>query len=359
MSLRIKKIKGREYWYVRILRSGKYFEKCLGSKESLKKSDATLKMADFIREVEAGTIEKVKLRVTFDEVWEKALDSIAEIKCWKTPTTKVSWRLSFGTYASRAFGCKPVSAINRDDVLAVLKPIWAKKTATASKIRVRLETFFDWARANGYYTKENPAAWKGNLDLFLPPKTKIHQEEHHEAPTLEELRKAVRYCLAHPSPASGLLLFVIATVSRVSEARLAKAEEIKGDVWEMPAEHRKDGKDEPHRVPISKLASLALAMKGDGNYLYSANERQPLALDTARLKLCMILDRKVTVHGIRSTFRDWAAVSNIDFLAAEKALMHSVGNSVTRAYLREDMLDARRSIMERWADELLIEKRSL
>lgn len=323
------------------------------------KTEATLMMADFIREVDVGTVEKVKLRVTFDEVWEKALDSIAEIKCWKNPKTKVSWRLSFGVYASRAFGQKPVSAVDRDDVIAALKPIWAKKTATAAKLRVRLETFFDWARANGFYTRENPAVWKGNLDLFLPPKSKVHQEEHHEAPTIEELRKTVRYCLAHPSPASGLLLFLIATVARVTEARLAKPEEIKGDMWEMPAERRKDGKDEPHRVPISKLASLALAMKSDGAYIYSANGMQPLALDTARLKLCMILNRKVTVHGIRSTFRDWAAVSNIDFLAAEKALMHSIGNSVTRAYLREDMLEARRSIMERWADELLIEKRSL
>ena len=100
-------------------------------------------------------------------------------------------------------------------------------------------------------------------------------------------------------------------------------------------------------------------MKSDGAYIYSANGMQPLALDTARLKLCMILDRKVTVHGIRSTFRDWAAVSGIDFVAAEKALMHSVGSAVTRAYLREDMLAARREIMEKWADTLLIaEKRS-
>ena len=84
-----------------------------------------------------------------------------------------------------------------------------------------METFFAWAIASGYYSQPNPAVWKGNLDLFLPPKSKVHQGDHHEAPEMDELRKAVRYCLAHPSPASGLLLFVIATVSRVSEARLA------------------------------------------------------------------------------------------------------------------------------------------
>lgn len=360
-SLKLRKRGEKEYWYARVQRSGKTFEKCIGLKSSISKTEATLRLADFIRDVEAGAVETLKKRVTFEEIWEKALNSIAEVKCWKNSKTIVSWRLSFGVYAFRAFGNKAVSAITRDDVVALLKPIWATKTATASKVRVRMETFFDWAIANGYYSQPNPAVWKGNLDLFLPPKSKVHQEDHHEAPEMDELRKAVRYCLAHPSPASGLLLFVIATVSRVSEARLARPCEIENAVWELPAERRKDGKDEPHRVPLSKLASLALTMRAsEGDYLFSADGRKPLALDTARLKLCMILDRKVTVHGIRSTFRDWAAVSGIDFVAAEKALMHSVGSAVTRAYLREDMLDARREIMEKWADALLIaEKHSL
>lgn len=360
-SLKVRKRGEKEYWYARIQRSGKAFEKCIGLKSSISKTEATLRLADFIRDVESGAVETLKRRVTFAQLWEKALACIAEVKCWKNPKTIVSWRLSFGVYACRAFGGKPVSAITRDDIVALLKPIWATKTATASKVRVRMETFFDWAIANGYYSQPNPAVWKGNLDLFLPPKSKVHQEDHHEAPEMDELRKAVRYCLAHPSPASGLLLFVIATVSRVSEARLARPCEIENAVWELPAERRKDGKDEPHRVPLSKLASLALTMRAsEGDYLFSADGRKPLALDTARLKLCMILDRKVTVHGIRSTFRDWAAVSGIDFVAAEKALMHAVGSAVTRAYLREDMLDARREIMEKWADALLIaEKHSL
>ena len=358
-NLKIKTVKGKEYWVARAQRDGKTYERSLGAVASTKKSEAQRKLLAFLMELDSGQIKKRERGHTFDDLWPQMLDAIAQVKRWRSPKTEESWRYSFGHYASRAFGGKQVKRITREDVLDLLKPLWATKTETAGKLRMRLEMFFNWAEINGYRTTGNPALWKGNLEMFLPALSKVRPVEHHEAPTIEELQKAVAYCFSHPSPASGLLLFVIATVTRVSEARLAQSEEIEASTWVMPASRRKDGKDEPHRVPLSTLAEAALLMKSNGEYLFSTNGTKPLAIDTARLKLCMIVGRQVTVHGIRSTFRDWAAVNGIDFVAAEKALSHAVGTAVTQAYLREDMLEARRPIMQKWADLLMTETHSL
>ena len=175
-------------------------------------------------------------------MWPEALKSIAEVKRWKSPKTEESWRYSFSHYAAQAFGDKQVKEITREVLASVaLIPLWTTKTETAGKLRIRLEAFFSWAEVNGYRNAPNPALWKGNLEYFLPPLAKVRPVEHHEAPTIDELRKAVAYCIGHPSPASGLILFVIATVARVSEARLAQASEIERSTWVMPAERRKDG----------------------------------------------------------------------------------------------------------------------
>lgn len=352
-NLKVKTVKGKDYWVARAQRGGKTYERSLGAVATTKRADAQRKLLAFLMEIESGEVKRRQKSATFNDLWPKMLASIAEVKRWKSAKTEESWRYSFGHYASAAFGEKPVARITREDVLEVLRPLWATKTETAGKLRMRLEMFFNWAEINGHVSGANPALWKGNLELFLPPLSKVRPVEHHEAPTMDELRKAVAYCMSHPSPASGLLLFVIATVTRVSEARYAERGEIDAGTWVMPANRRKDGKAEPHRVPLSTLAKAALMMTSRGKYLFSTTGENPLAIDTARLKLCMIVGRPVTVHGIRSTFRDWAAVNGVDFVAAEKALSHAVGTAVTQAYLREDMLEARRPIMQKWADELI------
>lgn len=146
----------------------------------------------------------------------------------------------------------------------------------------------------------------------------------------------------------------------------------------MPAKRRKDKKPEPMRVPLSTLAKKALEMQSTGKFLFSTSGKKPLAIDTPRLKLRMMVEKKnereakenkakglemggqkesekrlVTMHGARSTFRDWAAINGIDYVASEKVLSHTVGSTVTQAYLREDMLEARRPIMQQWADLLM------
>ena len=352
--IRERKVKGRVYLIARAQVGGKVFEKSLGAKDKLTRAEIRLKLAAFMQAVENGgaPVEDKSTPESFASLWPRMLDDIAELKQWRNPKSRVARERSLGQYAQDAFGRRIVSSITRDDVLALLKPLWTTKTETAQRLRMRLETFFDWAKVHGFYENENPARWKGNLALFLPAASKVKAVEHHEAPTIDELKKVVAYCLAHPSPVSGFLLFIIATAARVNEARMADAAEIEGDTWIMPAERRKDGKGFPHRVPLSTLAKKALAMAESEGLLFTATGK-PLAIDSPRLKLRMILNRPVTTHGIRSSFRDWAAVEGVDFIAAEKALSHQVGTAVTQAYLREDMLEARRPIMERWAQALL------
>lgn len=353
--LRERKVKGRIYLIARVQEGGKVFEKSLGAKDKLTKAEIRLKLATFVQSVREHGDASLETRQapepTYADLWPRMLDDIAELKQWRNPESRRAWALSLGQYAQAAFGNLRPADIGRDEVLALLKPLWTTKTETAKRLRMRLETFFDWAKVHGFYAGDNPARWKGNLELFLPAASKVRKVAHHEAPTMDELRKTVAYCMEHPCPVSGLILFTIATVARIGESRLATKSEIKKDTWIMPAARRKDGKAFPHRVPLSTLAADALDMAADGDLLFTATGK-PINIDSPRLKLCTILGRKVTMHGIRSTFRDWAAVEGIDFIAAEKALSHQVGTAVTQAYLREDMLEARRPIMERWAQAL-------
>ena len=143
-----------------------------------------------------------------------------------------------------------VADIARSDVIEVLRPIWKTKTETASRLRGRLETIFDWCIRHGLRTAENPARWRGGLEFDLPSEAKIQVVQHHEAPTLPEIRAIVPKMLS--CTGGRAILFGILTASRVQEFLGARWDEIdfKRKIWNVPPERRKDGKKEPHRVPL-------------------------------------------------------------------------------------------------------------
>lgn len=349
----ITKDSGKSYWYFRGYSNGKQVEKSLGPADLIGIREAKRKVGALINE---KARERIASR-TFKDIMPEAIEDIALVKQWKNRRSYDQWYQSLRDYALPSIGEIPVSQATREDILGALRPIWLKMPETASRVQQRLEAVFNWAITRGLRTDANPAAWRGNLALFLPPKGKVAKVRHLEAPTLEELRKAVRYLLAHPSPASGCLLLTIATACRVSEARLATPGEIKKDVWTIPSEHQKVSSLGPRRVPLSSLANAGIAMGGDGKtYLFEAVKGRPLALDTPRMKLVMILPREsgnpVTVHGIRSLFRDWCAENGVPDAEAEKALGHSWGNAVTAAYYRTDLLEQRKELMQRWSNTL-------
>ncbi|MDO4936683.1 MAG: site-specific integrase [Sutterellaceae bacterium] len=275
---------------------------------------------------------------------------IEKVKRWKNAKSYQQWYQSLNDYAMPTLATIRVDKISTNDILNCLEPIWYDKPETANRVRARIGAVMDWCRVRGYCSGVNPASWRGNLDTVLPSRYKIQQPKHHEAPTIQELKTVVEYCMAHPSPVSGALLMVIATATRITEVRGALAEEIIHGIWNIPADRMKAKK--PHRVPLSTLADVALSMAKDKGLLFTHQGKQ-LGSDSPRVKLTMIVGRKVTVHGIRSTFRDWCAREKVPDAVAEKCLAHAYGDKTVQAYFRDDLLDHRKSVMQKWADLML------
>lgn len=336
---------GRSYYFVRVQIDGKRRERSIGTVKEMTLREAREKAREFMS---ANAPERIEPDL-FGAVYEKAIADIKSVKRWRNPKSEHQWIQTVETYALPVLGNLRMQAIERHDILQVLKPIWDTKPETASRLQQRLEQIFDWAIVRGLRTDANPATWRGNLSFFLPPKNKVRETQHHEAPTLAELKAAVAYFRKNRNAGSGILLFTIATVCRIGEARFATADQIDGDCWNVPPENQKI--PGVRRVPLSTLAMGALTMAEDKGLLFPG-QSGPLAIDTPRLKLTAVIGRKVTVHGIRSTFRDWAAENGIQDAVAEKCLSHSWGTEVTRAYYRTDLYEERREALEAWARAL-------
>lgn len=343
-----------QYWVARFQIDGVRYDVGLGSCAKVTLREARLKAAKAVakppKKKKKTKLDDKKLAL-FKDVWGTAMEEIASIKQWKREKMFHRWANSISTYALPILGDKKVSAITREDILEVIKPLWFTRIETADRVRQRLETILSWAEVRGYRSGTNPARWDGNLSFFLPSRSKVEIVKHREAPTVEELKTVVRYCLAHPSRGHGLILFVIATVCRVNEARCAELGEIEGGIWTVPKAHQKVGDD--RRVPLSALATQGLGMADQGDIYYFEHNERPLALDTPRILLQRLCGRAVTAHGIRSTFRDWCAREGLDDNAAELCLGHVIGTQTSRAYFRDDLFDKRKDILDRWSKMLL------
>lgn len=235
-----------------------------------------------------------------------------------------------------------------------------KKTETADRLRSRMERVLDWARVRGYRQGDNPARWKGYLDLVLPSPSKIHKVRHHPALPYVEIQNFMALLERQSGLDARVLEFTILTAVRTNEATKARWEEIDTEqkIWCLSEERTKTGK--LHRVPLSDRAVDVLnrtgTMAGSSNtneragWIFPARKREKSISNMAMLMLLRRLERTdITVHGFRSTFRDWAA-EKTDFPREiiEGALAHSLGNQVELAYFRSDILEKRRLLMEAW-----------
>lgn len=274
---------------------------------------------------------------------------------WRNAKHRAQWSKTLARYASPVFGKLPVSEIDDGLVLRALKPIWYSKPETASRVRGRIESVLDWARVHGYRKGENPARWKGHLDQILPARAKIRRVKHHAALPYAELPAFMRSLRDRQEDAALALLFVILTASRSGEALRSTWPEVdfQNKTWTIPPERMKAGNE--HRVPLSP-AAIAILRRMEtvrsGDFIFAgAKSGRPLS-DMALLMLLRRLSRgDVTVHGFRSTFRDWAAErTNYPNHVVEMALAHAVGDKVEAAYRRGDLFDKRRRLMDAWAD---------
>ena len=272
---------------------------------------------------------------------------------WRSVRQSRLWSKTLADYVYPVVGALPVGAVDTGLVLKVLEPIWTEKPETASRVRARCERVLDWAKVRGYREGENPARWRGHLDHLLPNWRKVRAVTHHAAMPYRDIGTLMEKLHANPTAGSCALQFLILTATRTSEALGARWDEIGFDqqMWSIPASRMKTGRE--HRVPLSAraIAILKEMAKVRQNELVfpGAREGRPIS----RMALVNLIERlapEVTVHGFRSTFRDWCAEqTNFPREAAELALAHSIGDSVERAYQRSDLLEKRRKLMEAWA----------
>ena len=349
-------------WIIQTKVNGKRFRRSLGdatlmtlaqAKIEALKLKARLLEGDTQTQNEAKAAQTAPKVRTFSSIYIEAIKAKRDVARWKNEKHAAQWVSTIETYALPVLGRLDVAEINREDVLTVLRPIWQTKTETASRLRSRIEIILDWCIRRGYRTKENPARWRGGLEFDLPSQGKIQTVKHHEAITVTEIRALIPRLLK--SKSGKAILFGILTASRVQEFAAAEWSEVdfKKKVWSVPPERRKDGKPYPHRVPLSSqtLEILRSLPTGDG-CIFEGLHSKHINLETPRLMLKKMTGRAVTMHGCRSTFRDWCAETMQNPTLAEKALMHATGNEVAQAYQRSDLLEQRRPLMQAWADAL-------
>lgn len=339
---------GNDSWMARFKIDGRDLWRGLGLCKYVSKTQARADMLKLKSALQTGNAPlSVRTAPTFAEILIAALDDIETSKQWKSPKMRPRWEHSLTTYALPTLGQIQVDKIEASDILKCLRPLWKTKPVLASRLRMRIEAVLNWCALMKYRSGPNPAIWRGNLELALPQLTKVHTVKHHEALTMDEIKKVVAYCQSHPSPVSGLLLFIIATVGRVGECVKVRRSEIKDGVWTVPPERMKAGK--MHRVPLTPMALEGLRMgQGRNEIIFKGMSTAYIASDSPRLKLIDILGRKVTAHGIRSTFKDWCSRKGVEEIVSELSLAHKWGTAVTSAYLRDDLLERRLKLLNRW-----------
>ncbi len=292
------------------------------------------------------------MAMTFDECADAYIE--AHRAGWKNPKHVTQWENTLATYASPVIGSLPVASVDMPLALKILEPIWTTKNETASRLRGRIEAVLDWATVRGYRSGDNPARWKGHLDKVLPAPNKVQKVKHHPAlpyAQVGEFMAALRNC---EGIAAKALEFTILTAARSGEVRGAEWQEIdlRAKTWTIPAERMKAGKE--HRIPLSdaavKLLQLMPRLK-DVAHVFPSPQNTALS-DMSLMAVLRRMGRKdLTVHGFRSTFRDWAGETTpFPREVIEHALAHQLRDKAEAAYQRGDLLVKRERLMQTWAD---------
>ena len=299
-------------------------------------------------------------QITFGKYLPHALETIFNLRRL-APATRRTWEHSLANHALPVLKDIPVCDMTVQDVCEVLNPIWESKTTLASRIRNELEAIFTLAKREGIFIGENPAVWKGNLEAFFPLPSRVNTPGHNKAFTVEALAEQVQKSLGQERTVHKEFVFGALTATRQIEFNYAKWEEIdfKNAIWTIPPERRKDRKPEPFPVPLSVQAiQLLQSMPVESEFIFPGyrNKKRPLADHYVSMYVNTMSGGTATMHGCRSTFRDWCSIEGIDTAVAEKCLMHSL-RSVQAAYQRDDLLERRRPVMQAWADTIMPKKK--
>ena len=290
---------------------------------------------------------------TFDSV---ALEYIESKKAeWKNAKHQQQWVNTLTTYAFPVIGKMPVADIETAHVLAVLKPIWNTKTETATRVRTRLEAVLSYAEAKNWRAGGNPARWRGHLSAILPSPQKLKDRKHHSALPYGELQQFMNILSNTDGMGARALEMTILTATRTKESLGAKWSEIDLDnrVWTIPKERMKAGVE--HRVPLSEQAMKVVTKMADNkmsDYVFPNRASGKPMSNAGMSSVLKRLERTdITVHGFRSTFRDYVAEkTNTPERTAEAALAHKLKDASEAAYQRGDLIEKREILMQTWAN---------
>jgi integrase len=293
-------------------------------------------------------------RLSFREASERYIR--AHSPGWRNAKHAEQWTSTLATYAWPVLGDLGVDRIETAHVTQVLEPIWTDKTETATRLRGRIERVLDWSKARGFRKGENPARWRGHLDKLLPARSKVAKVRHHPAMPYDEVPAFMGRLRGAEGLSARALEFTILTAARTGEAIGARWSEVDfaTKVWTVPENRMKAGR--PHRIPLSEpvlalLAALPRASDGE-DFIFPGARKGASLSNMAMLETLrgMEGERGLTVHGFRSSFRDWAAErSNFPREIAEAALAHVLKDKTEAAYQRGDLLEKRRRLMGAWA----------
>lgn len=357
---------GSKSWIMRYTLAGKPCEMGLGSFVTFTLADARKRataqrklLTDGINPLATKRNDLLARRmadasiITFDKAAAAFIE--ANNPAWRNAKHGDQWRNTLATYASPVIGALPVSKIETSHVLRILSPIWSTKTETATRVRGRIEKILDWAKVQGYRTGDNPAAWRGHLDAGLLAKpSKVADVGHHAALPWIEMGAFMATLRAMQGAGASAMELIILTASRTSEVLNAKWAEFDLDaaIWTIPKERMKGFKE--HRVPLSSAALAVLekakAEPAGGEYVFTGRKTGALSNMTCLATLKRKGRSDLTVHGFRSTFRDWVSEStNYPRDVAEMALAHAIEDKSEAAYRRGDLIEKRRALMSDWA----------
>jgi integrase len=378
---------GARAWVLRTLVGGKRREFGLGGYPDVSLADAVRSAREAKEKIRRG-IDPVEERkaaraalaaqqrrgLIFSDAVDKYLT--AKLDQFKNSKHRAQWRMTLETYAGPELGPMLVADIAVQDVLRVLQPLWQTKTETASRLRGRIEAVLSWATVAGHRSGDNPARWSGNLKELLPAPSKVAKQDNQPALPIDDASRWLTALRTRDGTGSRALEFLIMTAARSREVRGATWDEIDIDkaLWIIPASRMKMGRE--HRVPLSLdgVTLLKSLPRLAGNDLVfpapRGGELSDMTLSATMRRLHetdienggqgfvdRVSKRPAVPHGLRSTFRDWAAEkTSFPGEMAEVALAHKISNAVEAAYLRGDMIEKRRQMMTAWVDFLTGQK---
>lgn len=362
-GLRLKVSKaGRKSWLFRYRIHGKEHEMGLGTYPTRSLKDArgeAVRLRKLVLDGIDPLEEKAKGKQAAREAlsFEQCTCQFHEMKSaeWTSAVYTRNWIDSMKLHAFPVLGKMPVADVQTEHVLRVLKFLWNTQPVLASKLRERIEAVLNWSMSLGYRERSiNPAVWRGHLEHALPKVSKVHKPKHYSAIAYQDIGKFMEELREIEGLPARALELAILTACRSEEIRGATWAEIDLDlgVWVIPAERMKGGKT--HRVPLNNQAlELLQALPGKDGYVFPSSRcgwRKPMAV-TEMWRVLKGLRPDMTVHGFRSSFRQWAAeCTNYPREIAEQSLAHATGNTTEQAYQRSDLMEKRRPLMQAWAD---------